>query len=143
MKAVPFRYDKHGQWMQERAHCNFCNDTTGVVIENDGKPVACALADSWCPNSAMVHVAVEDPRALRKLAKEFFTFVFVTSGRKLLLGTTPSNNIPALRLSAGMGFKQIAVIEDGYSPGVDFVLFQLKKENCRFIPVETRLQEVA
>ena len=143
MKAVPFDFSKHGIWMKERAHCVYCEDTMGVVIEDEGKPVACAIADSWCPNSAMGHVAVDDPRALRLLLREFFTYVFVTGGRGILIGTTPSNNKPALKLARGMGFKAVTSIKDGYSPGVDFVVFQLNKEDCRFIPKETRLQEVA
>ncbi len=143
MRPVPFNFTEHGQWMKNLAHCAFCEDTMGVVILDHGVPVACAIADSWCPNSAMVHVAVEDPRALRMLAREFFTYIFVTSGRSILLGTTPSTNKAALKLSKGMGFKDIAVIKDGYAAGVDFVLFRLNKADCRFIPQEIRLQEVA
>jgi len=129
--------------MKERVHAVYCEDTKGIIVENHGYPVAGVILDSWCPNSVVGHVAIDEPMALRVLVKELFTYVFITAGRGILIGTTPSTNKKAIKFNEHLGFKPVSTIKDGYAVGVDFIIYQMNKADCRFIPKEIRLQEVA
>jgi hypothetical protein len=115
--------------------------TKGIVaVDASGKPCAVVLLDNWTPTAVTGHVAIENPMAMRKLHKELFKYVFVDCGKKMLMGVTPSNNEKALKFNAHIGLTEIARIKDAYDVGVDQVVIQLLREDCKYI---TQLREVA
>lgn len=122
-------------FLPEEARPRLCADTRGVVaVTNTGELVAAAIMDSWTENSCMIHVYIGNPMVLRhNFAEEVFKYVFVTSGRKVIIGCTPADNEKALKFNAHMGFKQITRIKDAYAPGIDLVVTEMRKENCKWI----------
>ena len=42
-----------------------------------------------------------------------------------------------------MGFEEQTRIKDGYAKGVDHVITQLRKENCKFIAQQEKIRRVA
>jgi ribosomal protein S18 acetylase RimI-like enzyme len=64
--------------------------------------------------------------------EEVFRFVF-GSGRKVIIGRTPSDNEKALKFNRHMGFEEIARIPDAYEEGIDCVITQLRKDNCKWL----------
>jgi len=61
----------------------------------------------------------------------------------MLIGITESSHKKALRLNAHMGFTEIYRIKDCYAPGVDQIILQMKKEDCKYLPEVQREKEAA
>ncbi len=128
----------HWEWLKRRASPVLCQDTTGFVAMRGDRIVGAVAFDSWSHNSCLSHIAIEDPRVVRRLVRIGCEFVFQHSGRGVLTGLTPADNEEALRLNKGLGFEVICRIRDGYRIGVDYVLQELRRENCRWIKPELR-----
>jgi GNAT superfamily N-acetyltransferase len=108
--------------------------TTGILAFDEGRLVAGALFDCWTHTSVQIHVFVTDPLALRHgFQQEVFEYLFDVCGRKMVLGVTPSNNARALKFNAHMGFREVFRVADGFAEGVDLVLSQMRREDCRWI----------
>lgn len=122
------------EWASARAECNWCEDTKGVIAYKNLEIVGAVILDSWSFNSVTIHLAIEDPMTLRHgYPEEVFGYVFNTCGRNIILGATPSDNLKALKFNKHIGFTEVYRVKDGYKVGVDFVIFELRKENCRYI----------
>jgi hypothetical protein len=122
------------KWVQEAAECAWCDDMNGIVCYRDGNLVAGILLESWSHNSVTIHIRVDDPLVFKnRFAEECFNYIFCTAGKGVLIGVTPANNIKALRFNRHIGLREIYRISDGYAVGVDYVVQELRKENCRYI----------
>lgn len=121
-------------WIQEAAECAYCDDVNGIVMYRDGDLVAGILLESWSHNSVTIHIRVDDPLVFKhRFAEECFNYIFVTCERGVLIGITPSNNEQALKFNRHIGLKEIYRIRDGYDVGIDYVVQELRKEDCRYI----------
>ena len=72
-----------------------------------------------------------------------FNYAFNIANRGVIIGCTPADNKKALKFNANMGFEEQTRIKDGYAEGVDFVITQLRKENCKFIAQQEKIKRVA
>lgn len=126
-------------WLWVRAHVPVirAEDTTGIIAQDieTGNIVGAAIFDNWSASSVQAHFMITSPMVLRHgLLEEAFSYVFTQQNMKVMIGFIAENNEKALKLNAHMGFEVIHRIPDGYEPGVDFVLMQLTKEYCRYLP---------
>jgi len=100
----------------------------------DGIVEAAVGYDHWTPNSVQMHIWIPHPESVsRKFFQEGFRYPFLTCGRGLVIGITPSNNAPALHFNRRVGFTEVYRMRDGWEPGVDFVVQEMRKENCRWL----------
>ena len=130
----PLTTKEEWQWLAERAKCAWTDDTRGIVGYRDGILAAGVALDSWSKTSVCIHVAIEDPMVLRHgLVEETFRYIFQVAGRSLVIGVTPGDNKRALRFNRHLGFREIYRIKDAYDVGVDYVVQELRKEDCRYI----------
>ncbi len=95
--------------------------------------------DGWLPNACAIHVAIEEPMAGRRLVRPAFGIPFLEMGLGLVLGWVLSTNTRALRLDLHLGFRETHRIRDGWRPGVDLVLLEMRREECRWIPQRERM----
>lgn len=65
--------------------------------------------------------------------EEVFNYVFNTCDKGVIIGVTPSNNERALRFNKRVGLTEIYRIKDGYAVGIDYVVQELRKENCKYL----------
>lgn len=139
MNIVALR-PSHWDWFLRRNPIAKMSNATGVACEDeDGVIWAVCILDNWTPNSVESHLCIDNPMCLRHgFLEEIARFVYHVSGRKMVMGIVPSNNKRALRLNAHIGFTEVARIPDGYEDGVDLVVLQLLKENCRWLNARTR-----
>jgi RimJ/RimL family protein N-acetyltransferase len=113
-----------------------CEDTRGVLVRDDSHtPVALATMDSWYPNSCMMHMWIGNPFVLRHgFAEEVSNFVFgEESGREKVIAVMPSNNPKVLKLAKHIGFEYVSTIKDGCAKGVDLLVHEMNKQNCRWV----------
>lgn len=126
---------KSWEWIHERAKPEWTNRTKGVVaIGPDGAILAVAVFDTWTFSSGQVHVAIENRLAIRHgFIEECLHYFFNTCDRKVLICTIPTINEKSLRFTKNLGFRDIFVIKDGYDVGVDYVIREMRKDDCRWI----------
>lgn len=104
----------------------------GIKLTTDGVVQACVGFDYWTPNAAQMHVWVGGS-VTKSYIKECLGYLFVTCGKGLAIGVTPSDNVQALEFNRRIGFKVIAEIPDAWSVGTSMVIQLLRKEDCRWL----------
>lgn len=78
--------------------------------------------DGWTPNAVTMHWWIKQPRCLIPLWHESLAYLTL-NGKRKIIGTTPSNNCRALRtMYDKLGWRKVAVIEDGWADNVDIVI---------------------
>lgn len=106
----------------------------GIKLIKDGVVEAMAGYDHWTPNSVNMHMYVRDPKSItRAFVREVFRFPFEIGGRGLVIGVTPSDNAAALDLNKHVGFRETYRVKDGWDVGVDMVVQEMRKEECRWL----------
>ncbi len=144
MKYVAFDPFKHLQYVESVLMVPISKETRGIVaLDSDGQPCAVILLDGWTHNAATCHIAIQKPMALRGLLTEIAEYVFNICQKQMLIGIVEGSHGKARRLNDHMGFKEIYRIKDCYAPGVDQIILQMKKADCKYLTAEQRLQEVA
>jgi hypothetical protein len=92
--------------------------------------------DGWTPNSVHMHVALDTPIAARELLRPSFAEAFA-NGRTLALGVVRAGNARILRLIRHLGFREAYRMKDGWAVGEDVVLFEMRREECRWLKEPT------
>lgn len=121
---------RHWPWFASRANACWCEDTKGLVVEDDvGRILAAAAFDSWSHTSCNIHIAIDNPMVIRRgFIAQIKDYVFNQAGRKMMLGFTPANNAKALRFNEKVGMREIFRLKDGYADGVDYVVTRMMKD---------------
>lgn len=88
--------------------------------------------DRWTPNAVHLHVALAAPSAGRVLLPAAFAEAF-SDGRTLARGEVRSSNLRSLALARHLGFREAHRVVDGWAPGEDVVLFEMRREECRWL----------
>jgi hypothetical protein len=78
--------------------------------------------DGWTNTSVAVHWFIKHPRCIEPLWRELVAYGAL-HGKKKFIGTTPSDNVPALRMIFGrLGWLQVGRIKDGWDVGTDIII---------------------
>lgn len=106
----------------------------GIVAVRGEEPIAAAVFDGWSFNACQAHIVVDDPMVLRHgFLEEIFHYVFNTCDKGVLIGVTPGDNDKALKFNKHVGLRELYRVEDGYKVGIDYVVQELRKENCKWL----------
>ncbi len=110
-------------------------DTRGVVaLDENGRLLGGIVCEDWTETMCSAHIVLIDGyKALKMgLHKELANFVFTQAGKLKIMGLVPADNEKALKLDKHLGFTELFRIENGYKPDVDYVVMELKRENCPY-----------
>ncbi len=112
-----------------------CEDTQGIIaINGRGACVGACVMDSWSNTSVQVHIWIGNPMAIRHgFLHEIAEHVYVTCKRDVMIGIVPGDNAKALKFDKHIGFEEVARIKDGFNRGVDYVILEMRRENCRWL----------
>jgi hypothetical protein len=128
---------EHYPWIAKRASLVIGSQFRAIeAIDSNGRVHGAVGYDGWTPGAVCVHVALDHPAALRHLLKPGFRIPFDEFGRKVVLATVLSSNARSLALVTSLGFIESHRIVDGWSEGVDMVLFEMRRGNCRWLAGE-------
>lgn len=105
------------------------------TVDKSGRVVGMIGYDGFTQNSAQIHIALDTPLAWRALSKPAFWYPFHELGLGLLLAMVSSANTRSLELTEHVGFRPTYRIEDGILPGTHIVLFEMRREDCRWLEV--------
>lgn len=122
-------------WFQSRTlECPLTPDARGIeAIDKSGKVAAAVIFDTWAPSSAWVHIAIDNPAALRRLLSIGFSFIFIHASKKILLGRIAASNAKSRRLAESLGFCELYRIPDGHDLGVDLCIYGMRASECRYL----------
>lgn len=132
-------------WIQSHVGIIKCSDTSGVVAIDDdtGELVAACVLDNFTENSVQAHLILANPMVIRhQFFETAFDCIFNVCGKKAVYAVVPADNVKALKLNKHLGFEIKAVMADAWADGVDCILIEMRRENCRFLS-ENKLSEVA
>jgi hypothetical protein len=126
-------------WLELRTGCVLTRNATGIAaIDKAGLVRGVVAYDEWTPGSVQAHMAVDAPIVWRSLLGPAFAYPFVQSNREKLLGVIRSDNAKSLAMVKALGFKEAHRVVDGWERGVDLVLFEMRRETCRWIQPHRR-----
>ena len=138
VKFVPLE-ERHWTWINERNELTLMANTKGLAAESDsGDILGVCVCDSWTHTAVQLHIAIDNPIVLKngRFQKEVFGYVFVQAGRSIAYGQVPADNEKALRFDKKLGFEEVIRLKNAWADGVDTVVLELRKENCRWIDNE-------
>jgi RimJ/RimL family protein N-acetyltransferase len=132
---------EHFAWIETRAHVVISASFRAMeAVDAQGRILAMVGFDGWTPSSVMLHVALEHPAALRHILRPALGLVFDPApagcGLRLINATVLGNNARSLRLVRHLGFRETHRIRDGWDVGVDIVLFEMRRRDCRYVNQE-------
>jgi hypothetical protein len=141
VKIIGFSPFKHLEYVQTVMQVPISKATRGVVaVDATETPQGVVLLDNWSENSVMGHIAIQNHMALRELLPAAFNYVFNFCQKGMMLGCVPEDVTKALKLNAHIGFTELYRIKDGWDVGVDYVMLQMLKDDCKYI---TKIKEAA
>lgn len=123
-------------WINDRVAIQRCEDTGGImaVDEITGKTLAAVVFDNKTQNSIQVHMVIDKPMVFRHgFMNCVCDVLFNVLGVTRLYGLVPANNEKAVKLNKHLGFTVKATLEEAYEIGVDYLIMEWKRENCKFL----------
>jgi len=135
MRFEAFNLRHHGLWARQLVQAVYCDDTRGIVAVRDGEPVGVVLMDSWTPSSVQVHMGATTPMVWRHgLHEQAFHYLFNVTGRQRVYGLIPANRPMSVKLAEHFGFQLKCVLDDGFDECVDYLLYEMCPDQCRYLP---------
>ena len=132
-------YEHEYGWLVERAGCDITPGFKAIkAVDEQGRIHGMVGYGSWTANAVVMHIALENPACLRALLKWAFRYPFEQCGRGVALATVRAANHRSAALCRHAGFQEVFRIRDGVERGEDMILFEMRRENCRWIPEEIR-----
>jgi hypothetical protein len=125
-------------WVNLQVGIQRCEDTGGIMAidSTTNSTVGACIMDNWTQNSVQCHFMISSPMVLRHgFLEDCFDFMFNSMGVSSVYGLVPANNLKAVKLNTNMGFTIKATMEEAYEVGVDYLLMELKRVNCRFLEI--------
>ena len=127
-------YPEEYQWLVDRVGCDITAGFKAIkVVDEAGTIHGMVGYGSWTANAVMLHIALDNPVALREILKWGFRYPFEQCGRGIALASVRAKNEKSMRLCRKVGFREVYRVKDGIEVGEDMVLFQMRREDCRYI----------
>lgn len=106
----------------------------GIKKVVDGEIHAMVAYDSWTMSAVQMHVYIPVPKSFgREFIREALEYPFIQCDRSLLIGATPGDNAAALDFNRRIGFVETYRIRNGWDEGVDMVVQELHKRDCKWL----------
>lgn len=122
-------------WLIERTSAALTGYARGIKVEDErGRIRGMVVYDNETPASFQAHMAVETPIAWRALLPAVFEYPFIQCEKAVLLGVIPAGNLRSCRMVDSLGFRTAHRIRNGWAAGEDLVLFEMRRDECRYLP---------
>jgi len=122
-------------WFTLRNPVQLIPDMTSILAydKDTGALLAGCVMDNWTETSCQAHLCIDVPLVVRHgFLNEIADFVYNTAGRLMIHSLVPANNLKALSVDKKIGFKEVTRLKDAFKQGVDYVLLELRKEDCKY-----------
>jgi len=129
VRAAP---PEHLQWLTSRAKLTLSPSLRAIEAVEGDRILGMVGYDDWMDNACSIHLAVDAPIAIRRLVGPAFRVPFVELGLGTLVAKVLSTNTRSLQLIKHFGFREIARGRDWIRPGIDLVISELRREDCKW-----------
>ena len=127
-------YPEEYEWLVERSGCDITPGFKAIkVVDGKGKIHGMVGYGNWTANAVVLTIALDNPAALREMLKWGFRYPFEQCGRGIALAMVRGKNKRSLSLCNKVGFREVYRVKDGIEVGEDMVMFQMRREDCRYI----------
>lgn len=100
--------------------------------------------NGFCGNVCSVHLAGDGNWVSREFIRKVFDYPFRQLNLVAIVAPIAATNERALRFDKHFGMREVHRIKDGWEAGVDLILLEMRKEDCRYLEEENHeLAEVA
>lgn len=101
------------------------------AVCNEG---AMVIYDGWTPRAVQVHIFSRGPKYLfrRDFVSAIFYYPFIEASKSILYTVTPESSESNV-VSKALGFRETHRIKDGWDVGVDMVIKEMTREECRYV----------
>jgi hypothetical protein len=130
LPATPADYG----WIAERAGLVIGPQFRAIkAVDESGNIHGMVGYDGWTQSACSIHVALDNPLALRVLIIPGFGIPFREFKRSVVMAMVLSTNARSLALVRRLGFRQTHTVRDGWAVGVDLVMFEMRPAECRWV----------
>jgi hypothetical protein len=120
-------------WIAKRANLRVGADFRAIKASDATGIRGMVGYDGWAPNSVSMHIALDSPAALRSLLRPAFRIPFLEFRFGTVTALVLSTNERSMRLVEHVGFSEAGRLKDGWAKGVDQVIYQMRREDCRWL----------
>lgn len=121
-------------WLVERTSCAVSGGFRTIkAVDDSGQIRGMVGYDLWTQNAVTAHMAVDTPIAWRSLIPACFRYPFEECDREVMLAAIPADNVKSWGLAGHFGFKLVHRVRDGWAQGVDLLMLELRRDDCRFL----------
>ena len=132
-------YDHEFGWLVERTGCEITLGYKAIKVVDDACKIHGMVGyGNWTANAVVMTIALDNPAALREVLKWGFRYPFEQCNRGIALAVVRGNNKRSLALCNKVGFREVYRVKDGIDIGEDMVMFQMRREDCPWIPQAAR-----
>ena len=125
-------------WIEERTGCILTRNARAIAARDSQGIRGMVAYDAWTEAGAQAHMAVDAPIVWRSLLRPAFEYPFQQLGKNLLMGVIPAHNRKSVEMVKALGFREAHRIQGGWDAGDDLVLFELRRDECRWIQPQRR-----
>ena len=126
-------------WLVERAGCDITPGFKAIkAVDATGRIHGMIGYGAWTENSCLMHIALDNPACFRSLLAWAFRYLFEMTGRGVAFATVRARNERSMRLCKRIGMREAYRLKDAIAVGEDMVLFEMRREDCRWIPEAAR-----
>jgi hypothetical protein len=140
----PMKMEMDWAWIESRIPIIKTEDTVGLIAydeDADFETVGAVVFQSFSNSSAHFSLIIEKTMLIRNgFLKMAYDILFNKLGKDYCYTFVAENNIKSMRITKHGGFKEKMRIPNGFKKGVDYVVFELPKENCIYFE---KMSEVA
>lgn len=133
MITVREAHPSHYPWIARRTRLNVGAGFFALEAVRGDTVVGMVGFDGWTATSVAMHVAVDEPHVLRRLIRPSFGVAFYEYGKEVAIAQVLGTNERSLRLVKGLGFREVYRGKDWVDHGVDLVLHEMRRGECRWI----------
>lgn len=127
------------KWLQERADIVPGPSFKAIeAVDDEGRIHGMVGFDGWTQNSVVLTIALDNAACFRSLIHPIFDYAFRQADRGIALAMVRGSNMRSQRLCDHVGMVEVYRVRDGISIGEDIVIFEMRRENCRWLTTEHR-----
>lgn len=98
-----------------------------------GDLIGVVAFNGFCGNVCSVHIAGDGNWVSREFIKAVFDYVFRQLNLVAIVSPIAANNDRALRFDKHFGMREVHRIKNGWADGVDLIILEMRKEDCRYL----------
>ena len=127
-------HPSHYEWLTSRTKGSVSPDFKAIeAVDKEGRIHGMVGYSGWTDTAVVMHIALDNPAALRHLVQPGFSYPFIMANRFISLVIVNSNNPRSMNLCEHLGYREVYRVKDGFQVGVDQVLYEMRRDECRWL----------